>query len=462
MHSSIRKLQKFLQLETERSYDNRAVVGGLDKVIPAWTKEARDEKVEQQLIEYVVRKIGEYAELDVQGRKETVYDLLSELKEVRPYVEPEVRQPVSDQNLSPSAVRSTPPPPPQPASIEPIEELAQIIEQETKVPDTAPVHTPPPVKESDLVALGAPLTTLSGIGKRYAQTFSKLGINCLYDLLFYFPRRYDDYSKLKPINRLEYGDELTIIATVQSSSSRQINNGRMNITEVIVSDGTGFLRLTWFNQPWVANSMKPGTQLVLSGKVDMYLGRLVMTNPEWEPLEQEHLHTNRIVPVYPLSAKITQRWLRRMMHQIVAYWAPRVRDHMPTQILKSARLLDLANAILQIHFPDSLEQLTAARNRLAFDEIFMLQIRLGVPRRPQHPEKGNACGQHHRDRVDLIGQVAGIVGGYRGADREEAKPGQFEVIPHFASLRPACAAGPDPSRPRVAHFDSLTSAAQQR
>ncbi len=106
----------------------------------------------------------------------------------------------------------------------------------------------------------------------------------------------------------------------------------------------------------------------------MYLGRLVMNNPEWEPIEKEHLHTNRIVPVYPLTAKITQRWLRKTMHQTTTFWAPRVRDFMPEHILHSARLLDLPNAIAQVHFPDSFEQLKAARNRLSFDEIFLLQL----------------------------------------------------------------------------------------
>ncbi|MCD4672138.1 MAG: ATP-dependent DNA helicase RecG, partial [Anaerolineaceae bacterium] len=354
MHSSIRKLQKFLQLESERGYDNRAVVGGLDKILPAWLKEALENQVEQRLIDYVAEKIKEYAEQDKQGRRETINDLLSELKELAPQTHP-------------PAPKTDPPKP-----------EAQPVAEPTESPaPSKPTENRPKVSsvpESERVALNAPLTTLSGIGKRYAQTFSKLGLNTLVDLLYYFPRRYDDYSKLKPINRLEYGDELTVLATVQSSSSRKIRNGRLTITEVVVSDGTGFLRLTWFNQPWIANRMKPGLQLVLSGKIDMYLGQLVMNNPEWEPLEKEHLHTNRIVPVYPLTAKITQRWLRRMMHQTATFWAPRIHDFMPEKILQSARLLDLANAIAQIHFPDSFEQLKAARNRLSFDEIFLLQL----------------------------------------------------------------------------------------
>jgi ATP-dependent DNA helicase RecG len=113
---------------------------------------------------------------------------------------------------------------------------------------------------------------------------------------------------------------------------------------------------------------------VLSGKVEQYLGRLVMNNPEMEQLEQQQLHTNRIVPVYPLTANITQRWLRRLMNQVVTYWAPRVQDYLPLDLRKSADLFDLPRALLQVHFPDSWDDLNAARHRLAFDEIFMLQL----------------------------------------------------------------------------------------
>jgi ATP-dependent DNA helicase RecG len=151
-------------------------------------------------------------------------------------------------------------------------------------------------------------------------------------LLYYFPRRYDDYSQLKPINRLEYGDELTIIASIQSTSNRSLRGGKMQISEAVVTDGTEFLRVNWFNQPWILNKLNKGDQIVLSGKIDMYLGRLVMTNPEWEPLEHEHLHTNRIVPVYPLTARVTQRMLRRMMFETVSYWANRVPEYLPDSI----------------------------------------------------------------------------------------------------------------------------------
>ena len=145
-------------------------------------------------------------------------------------------------------------------------------------------------------------------------------------MLYNFPRRYDDYTQLKPIQRLRYGEEVTVIGSVSSVDSRKIRGNVRHITEAVITDGTGFLRVTWFNQPWIGKRLSEGAQIVLSGKIDQYLGRLVMNSPEWEPLEQKNLHTNRIVPVYPLTASITQRWLRRLMFEVVSYWAPRVAD----------------------------------------------------------------------------------------------------------------------------------------
>ncbi len=98
-------------------------------------------------------------------------------------------------------------------------------------------------------------------------------------MLYYFPRRYDDYSKLKPINRLWFGEEITVIGNVQSIATRPLRGGSGSIVEAVVSDGSGALRVTWFNQPWLTRRLHKGAYITLSGKVDQYLGRLVMTNP---------------------------------------------------------------------------------------------------------------------------------------------------------------------------------------
>ena len=194
-------------------------------------------------------------------------------------------------------------------------------------------------------------------------------------MLYYFPRRYDDYSELKPINRIEYGEELTILGSIRSISSHKARNRRMEITEAVISDGTGFLRLIWFNQPFIQKSLKPKTQIVVSGKIDQYLGHLVIKNPDWERLEKEKsAHKPDRTGLPPLTAGIHQRWLRRLMYKTISFWAPRILDYLPEDIRASENFYLLSEAVQQIHFPDSFETLTAARKRLAFDEIFLLQL----------------------------------------------------------------------------------------
>jgi ATP-dependent DNA helicase RecG len=202
---------------------------------------------------------------------------------------------------------------------------------------------------------------------------TRLGLNTLGDMLYNFPHRYEDYSQLKPIRDVFYSQQVTVIGEVTMVNSRPLRGGKMTITEAVINDGTAGLRLTWFNQPWLINRLKVGEAISVSGKVEQYLGRLVMNSPDWEPVEVENLHTNRIVPIYSLTANVTQKWLRKLMHQVVTYWAPKLTDHLPETIRQAADLPDLGTALLQAHFPDSDAKLQAARQRLAFDEIFFLQ-----------------------------------------------------------------------------------------
>jgi len=355
MLPALQKLQKFIKLEAERGYDNRAVLGGLDKIIPLWQQEARENGVPEPLIQEVARCLERYASLSPEERADCLQALLEKIDV------PESFGPTDSTPHTTQAVNIAPTPTVNGGRNRgPRRSAPRTYSLST---DSLPAH-----------GLKAPLTVLPGIGPRYAQTLRQLGLETLEDLLYYFPRRYDDYSRLKPINRLRYGEEVTVIGTVQSVNNRDTRGGRLNLTEVIVSDGTAALRVNWFNQPWLAKSITPGMQIVLSGRVDMYLGRLVMNSPEWEPLEQEHLHTNRIVPVYPLTAKVTQKMLRRIMYQTVTFWAPRIQDYLPEWVRQAGELVPLSHALLNVHFPESQDDLKAAQDRLAFDELFLLQL----------------------------------------------------------------------------------------
>jgi ATP-dependent DNA helicase RecG len=128
------------------------------------------------------------------------------------------------------------------------------------------------------------------------------------------------------------------------------------------------------NQDWHVRYLKKDLFISVSGKIDTYLGRPVIWYPDYEPIDKQQLHTNRIVPVYPLTAKITQRWLRRTQFNTVRYWAPKVNDFLPDQLREEAQLLKTNDALLQVHFPENNEALKAAQRRFAFDELFLLQV----------------------------------------------------------------------------------------
>jgi ATP-dependent DNA helicase RecG len=366
---SLEKLQKFFKHEASRGYDNKAVMGGLSGMLSNWEAEARHDGVSEDVIQAVSGRLRDYEKLSPASREEVLKGIWKRIRSEEGHPDEEETPPQAEAE-------------PEALDIE-MEETQE--EEEEKPPPKktarAPRRQKHPKPEGPPAAMDASVTILDGVGPKNAEKFARLGIENLGDMLYHFPRRYDDYTQLKPINRLKYGEEVTVIGTVQSATSRPIRGGQSKLVEVIIGDGTASLRVNWFNQPWMEQNLKEGTQVVLAGKIDQYLGRLLLTNPEWELLDEENLHTNRIVPVYPLTAKLTQRWLRDQMHKVVTYWALLVEETLPEKVLKSADLMELPEALLQIHFPDSWEDLKEAQHRLAFDEIFYLQ--LGVLRQKQ-------------------------------------------------------------------------------
>src|SRR5574341_2854 len=373
MQPSLEKLRKFFRLEHENGYSDSAIIGGLAKMLDYWEGEARADGIQEDVIQAVAQRLRSYGGLNSQSRAEALKGLWKRIGETYPEAMQKPPSPARPRSPSPDTAPTRPhpalarprPSPPSRAEVAPGGKTSQ---------------TP--------AALNAPLTVLQGVGPKHAATLESLGLRTLGDMLYYFPRRYEDYSHLKPSKSLWYGEQVTVIGTIQSVIARPIRSGSATIVEAILGDGTGSLRLSWFNQPWMANRLKEGQQISVSGKVDQYLGRLVMNQPDWESVDIEHLHTNRIVPIYPLTARITQKWLRGLMNQVVTYWAPAVVDPLPESIRSSAQLMHLGQALLQVHFPDTQDKLKSARTRLAFDEIFFLQM--GVLRQKRDWKKVDA------------------------------------------------------------------------
>ncbi len=351
MGAEFHKYQKFLKLEIDRGFDNRAIVGGLEKIVPTWQADARKAGLSTEEVGSVSELMNAYGAQDIAARKESIQKLLGIIKRLQSGLKN------SADELDQIADESFPE----------LEKSSLPAQKETEDrPAARPASSNP--------GLAAPLTVLHGVGPANAEKFKALGCETLGDLLYFFPRRYDDYSQLKTINKLKYGDVVTVIGVVEAVDTRNLQRRGQTVTEAVIFDGTGKLRLTWFNQRWISTKLAPKMQIVVSGKIDMYLGRLVINNPAFEELEREHLHTNRIVPVYPLTAKLTQNIVRRAMYQTINYWAPRTPEYLPANIRNDASLIDLPTALTQVHFPSSNELLSKALHRLAFDEIFMLQL----------------------------------------------------------------------------------------
>ncbi len=419
MKPSLIKLQKVFKLEAERGYDNHAVVGGLERMFELWEAEARLDEVPEDLIQAVGSWFRDYGHLSEKSRAEALQGLWKRIQRS------EMGEPVElpEENTHPSAkiLIADQPPQNEPAVSEMLERVPEHIEvgpaktaaepiQSARTPvrnePVVPTYTAPSVRREtptvEPAALLSPVTVLQGVGPRIAQNLSRLGLNTLRDMLFYFPRRYNDFSSLKPINRLVYGEEVTVIGMIKSVHVRQVRSGKASMVEVLLTDGSGTLRVSWFNQPWIAKRLHEGMQISVAGKVDQYLGRLVMTNPEMEPIEEQQLNTNRIVPVYPLTAEVNQHWLRKQMNQVITYWAPKVMDPLPEELRASAGVMELPEALLQIHFPDNGEALKAARDRLSFDEILLLQLGVLRQKRSWHAREAVVI---QTDRTWLEGQI---------------------------------------------------------
>lgn len=367
MQSSLEKLRKFFRLEHQNGYNDTAIIGGLTKMLDYWEGEARTDGISEEIIQAVLQRLQSYGKLTPDSRAESLKGLWKRIGDQYPEAtKKQTRAPRSKPKPAPAT------PPVSPTSKKGGAEGA--VKKERPAPPGRSETAPGGKTSATPAALNADLTVLQGVGARHAQTLGKLGMHTLGDMLYNFPRRYDDYSQLKPIKDLFYGQQMTVIGAVKSVQTRSIRGGKSQLVEAIISDSTGALRLSWFNQPWIANRLKQGMSISVSGKIEQYLGRLVMNNPDFEPVETENLHTNRIVPIYSLTAKITQKWLRKLMNQVITHWAPRVTDHLPKSVRSAAKLPELGDALLQAHFPNSQEGLKASRQRLAFDEVFFLQM----------------------------------------------------------------------------------------
>ncbi len=346
-------------MECQRNYANTAVIGGLDRFLLKWARETKDKINSPKLLSHfneLQLADSDYSAWDTDRRKAWIKDVLDWLAQA----EETAGAKAEKKNQARSTAASRP-----------------STDSRTRI-STANAE------------LDSPVTAVKGIAASSASKLAKLGVKTIRDLLYFFPRRHLDYSQRSPIAKLEVGEEQTVLATVWEARITRL--GAQQGTEVIVGDETGNVRAVWFNQPFLAKNFPTNAQIVLSGKVTEFKNQKVFESPEWELVEDKELvHTGRLVPVYPLTRGLYPRQTRNLVKTAIDNWTWQVSDFLPTEIKSRRQLLDLPQAIIQAHYPDSHLMKAEARKRLAFDELFLLQLGVLSKKRDwQESQPGNA------------------------------------------------------------------------
>lgn len=235
--------------------------------------------------------------------------------------------------------------------------------------------------------LATPVQYLKGVGPARAELLDRLGLHTVRDILFFFPRDYQDLSDQREIHQLEEGKLQSVRGVVEDIDQRTTSSGGC-VLGVSFRCGAGQLRGLWFNQPFMRDRFTLGQRVMLSGKPKMDGLVWQMHHPRVETLDQEEDEpTTRILPVYPLTEGLLQWQIRRIIRGALDTYNSVLDEVFPDDYLQSHDLWPLKQALPQIHFPDNQESLDHARRRLVYQELLILQLALAVRRQQQHDQR---------------------------------------------------------------------------
>ena len=243
------------------------------------------------------------------------------------------------------------------------------------------------------------INKVRGVGVKKAAAFARLGIQTVYDLLTYYPRAYEDQSRVTPIAQLRAGERATVLAVIQRVTERQARRRGFTVLTALLGDETGYAQAVWFNQRFLKTKLREGRRILLTGKADYAYnggGQLALTNitsfellgAEEDP--GEHLG---ILPVYAATEGLTQKQLRAMMEYVLLQTVDELEENLPQRVREEYRLIGRRSAFRHIHFPKEEEELRTARRRLAFEELYLIQCGLlALKKRTAEEQEGIAHG----------------------------------------------------------------------
>ena len=230
------------------------------------------------------------------------------------------------------------------------------------------------------------------VGPSFRKKLEKMGIKTAEDLLFHFPHRYEDFSNIRPISKVKLNESNCILGKILEIRNSRTWKKKMILTEAIVEDKTGAIKVIWFNQPYLIKVLRAGDVVCLAGKVSLGDKGVFLSNPAYEKIpnlskepgsraigklqipNSKLIHTGRIVPVYPETEGLSSRWFRYILKPLLQRFKNRTPEILPQKIIKKYHLLPRNQALWQVHFPDSLEMAERAKARFSFEELFLIEL----------------------------------------------------------------------------------------
>jgi ATP-dependent DNA helicase RecG len=225
-----------------------------------------------------------------------------------------------------------------------------------------------------MINIKTPLENIPLINAKYHKVLEKIGLKTVEDFLFYFPFRYDDFSKIVSLEEKYLNEVITVEGKIIKTKLTRIFRRKMTIVEIVIQDKNNMpLKAVWFNQPYIAETLKEGEEVRLSGKLGLDKKRFSMLNPAWEKSSRDATNTGRLVPIYSETKGLTSKWIRWQMKMFLE--KTKIDDMIPPSVLQKFNLPGLKTALAQIHFPTSQEKLHIAQKRFAFQEMLLIQLK---------------------------------------------------------------------------------------
>lgn len=276
---------------------------------------------------------------------------------------------------------------------------------------------------------------IRGIGQRFLPKLKKLDIKIVKDLLWHFPFRYEDFSKISKIADVKINEPVVVQAIVKEIKMHRTWKRRMVIVDALIGDNTGNIGAVWFNQPFILRALKKGTLANFAGKVVSSKNKLYLSAPAYEPIrtgvsgnEFNTKHTGRLVPIYPETRGLTSKAIRFLIKPVLDN-LENLPEILPKEILDENKFLEINQAIRYVHFPENLNQVSSAKKRFAFEDLFLLQLNNLKQRLKLTKEKSFSFEINLNYLKELIGQLPFEL-------TQAQKKSLWEILRDFQKLHP--------------------------